>query len=205
MNIPDINLIISMSGFALATSASPGPVNIVSAMSGARFGISKTIPYVLGATIGFVSILAITGFGFITSMKRFPHVEQALVLMGASYMLYVAYKLLRVSMVSIGKYKKSSPPSIFVGFVSQYINPKAWIVAISAISIYVFPGLNYSSILILFCLVFFIICLPSLLVWSVIGMFFSKNIHALRIFNSGMAFLLAISVVLSVVDFFRKI
>lgn len=198
-----ISTLVAMTGFALATSASPGPVNIVSAMSGARFGAGQTIPYILGATVGFVSILAITGSGLSPVIMHFPHVEHALALLGSLYMLYLAYSLARASMVDMDEYEKSSPPNIFAGILAQYTNPKAWIVAISAISIYVSTNENYNTALAIFCCIFFIICFPSLWVWSIIGASFSRKLGGIKIFNVVMSCLLAGSVVAFILDYFR--
>jgi threonine/homoserine/homoserine lactone efflux protein len=193
---------LAMAGFALATSASPGPVNIVSAMSGAKFGTTRTVPYVLGATIGFVSILAITGSGLGSIVTGSPRVVLALGLLGSAYMLYLAFAIAKASMSSVGDYKKSAPPNLVAGIVAQYSNPKAWLVSVSAISVYVAASPQYGTTLIALCGIFFVICFPSLLVWSYIGSSFSGRADRIRWFNIVMASLLALSIIVFVIDLF---
>ncbi|MDR2851970.1 MAG: LysE family translocator [Burkholderiaceae bacterium] len=203
METSTVSTFIAMAGFALATSASPGPVNIISAMSGAKFGVSRTTPYILGATVGFVSILASTGLGFSFVMTRFPFIVQILAILGSIYMLYLAYKLTRASMTGIEEFEKQSPPNMVAGVFAQYINPKAWIVAISAISIYVSTSQRYAATLTVFCCIFFVICFPSLLIWSIMGASLSKKLGGIRLFNISMALLLAVSIAVFLVEFFR--
>jgi threonine/homoserine/homoserine lactone efflux protein len=187
--------IAAMAGFALATSASPGPVNIVSAMSGARFGAARTIPYVLGATAGFVSILALIGTGLGSLMTDHPIVELALGLIGALYMLHLAFAIARASMLNMNRNADSiAPPSLMSGFLAQYLNPKAWLVSVSAVSIYVAANRDYLAALVTLCTIFFVICFPSLLTWSYIGAAFSRKPKAIRLFNVVMATVLALSV-----------
>lgn len=197
-----ISTFVAMAGFALATSASPGPVNIVSAMSGAKFGAIRTLPYVLGATVGFVSILAITGSGLSPVITRFPGIEQLLAIFGSIYMLYLAYKLAVASLSELGELENRSPPNLVAGIFAQYTNPKAWIVAISAISIYVSTGTDYKATLALFCTTFFFICFSSLFAWSIIGSSFSRKLGSIKAFNLSMAFLLVVSIILFVIEFF---
>jgi threonine/homoserine/homoserine lactone efflux protein len=198
------NTLIAMAGFALATSASPGPVNIVSAMAGAKFGACKTIPYVLGATIGFVSILAITGSGLSTIILAFPWVERVLGLIGCAYMLYIAWKIARASMIDVSEYAQQRPPGVWSGIVAQYVNPKAWFVSMSAISVYVSNSHDYGAALIAFCAIFFAICFPSLFAWCCVGASFSKKQGRMKIFNLSMAVFLVVSIIGFLVELFQK-
>ncbi|MDO8959031.1 MAG: LysE family transporter, partial [Rhodocyclaceae bacterium] len=127
--------LLPMAGFAFATSASPGPVNIVSAMSGARFGAMRSIPYVLGATVGFIAILLLVGAGLGLFITRHPLVAKLLAIAGALYMLHLAYRIARASTDHMLDGEVAAPPNLMAGVIAQVINPKAWIVSLSAISI----------------------------------------------------------------------
>ncbi|WP_180984189.1 LysE family translocator [Castellaniella caeni] len=199
-----VGTLLTMTGFAFATSASPGPVNIVSAMSGARFGARKTIPYVFGATVGFITILAMAGVGLGAILVQLPWAEQALAVLGAIYMIYLAYRLARASIGNMADLGGQAPPNFLAGVAAQYSNPKAWVVAISAVSIYVSTSVDYRFTLILFCMVFFVVCFPSLLMWSVVGASAAQRVCDLKAFNIVMACLLIISVAFSLFEVFQS-
>lgn len=193
--------LLSMASFAFATSASPGPVNIVAAMSGAEFGIKKSCSYVLGAAVGFVTILLGIGVGFGSILIYNRVVTNVLAISGAIYMLYLAYKL-ATSKPGLNLQDAAPPPRFVNGAIAQWLNPKAWIVSVSAISIYLANSKNYSLYLSSFGAVFFVICFLSILGWVVVGSRTSRLLNGnYSGFNKLMAALLAISVVYFVVDF----
>lgn len=193
-------VLLPMAGFAFATSASPGPVNIVSAMSGARFGVLRTLPYVLGATFGFIAILLLVGLGLGTFVTRHPLLVKLLATAGASYMLLLAYRIAQAPTSPVRQGDAAASPRLMAGVIAQLINPKAWIVAMSAISIYVATSASYAAALAVLCLIFLVICALSLSTWSLLGAAFSRHPGALRGFNLAMAALLTLSIVLFLLE-----
>lgn len=196
-------LMLPVAGFAFAMSASPGPVNIVSAMSGARFGAWRSFPYVLGATVGFVGILAAVGAGLGVSVARYPALVRLMAVLGAAYMLTMAWRIARVSLQQAhGQQDQDlvAPPSWLAGAVAQLINPKAWIVSFSAVSLFVATHPDYGAALWLCCTIFFVICLLSLWSWSLVGALVARWAGGVRIFNLVMAVLLAVSIVYFLLD-----
>lgn len=192
---------VSMTSFAFATSASPGPVNIVAAMSGAEFGVKRSCGYVLGATIGFVSILLGIGIGFGSAFVSNRTMSSALAIAGALYMLYLSYKLATAKPDPAEK-SAAPPPRFINGAIAQWLNPKAWIVSISTISIYVANSTNYSLYLSSFGAIFFVICFVSILGWVIMGCKASTMLNGnYGVFNKIMAGLLALSVVYFIVEF----
>ncbi|MFO6421119.1 LysE family translocator [Hylemonella sp. W303a] len=197
-------LMLPMAGFAFAMSASPGPVNMVSAMSGARFGALRSFPYVLGATVGFVGILAAVGAGLGVSVARYPNLVRLMALLGAAYMLSMAWRIARASMQSgTPAHDLAAPPTGWSGAVAQLINPKAWIVSVSAVSIFVATHTDYVAALSLCCAIFFVICLLSLWSWSLMGALVARWAGGVRVFNLVMAALLALSIVYFLLDLLR--
>ena len=190
-----IDAIVPMTLFALATSASPGPVNVLSAMSGARFGILLSLPYVMGATTSFFFILLLLGFGFNTVINLIKTASLALTLAGSTYMLYLAWMIAADN--GHLRFEASQRPRMgFVtGLITQMINPKAWIVSLSAITIYVSPHDDFFTRLLLFGGVFYVICALSLTAWVLVGAQMARFSGNVVIFNRVMAGLLSISVV----------
>jgi threonine/homoserine/homoserine lactone efflux protein len=135
-------------------------------------------------------------------LTRIPRLQQALALLGSLYMLYLAYKLARASAAHLDGCPNAGPPGIFSGVAAQYTNPKAWIVAVSAISIYVATGRRYGALLLAFCAIFLVLCFPSLLAWSVAGASLARWLGGIRAFNLAMALLLVLSVASFLIEFF---
>ncbi|MDF3822549.1 LysE family transporter [Leptospira sp. 96542] len=199
-------LMLPVAGFAFAMSASPGPVNIVSAMSGARFGAWRSFPYVLGATVGFVGILASVGAGLGVSVARYPALVRLMAVLGAAYMLLMAWRIAHASLQPGSQAQArdlTAPPTWLAGAVAQLINPKAWIVSFSAVSIFVATHADYAGALVLCCAIFFVICLLSLWSWSLVGALVARWAGGVRVFNLVMAALLAVSIVYFLLDTLR--
>jgi threonine/homoserine/homoserine lactone efflux protein len=128
-------------------------------------------------------------------------ITNALAISGAIYMLYLAYKL-ATSKPGASQQDNAPPPRFINGAIAQWLNPKAWIVSISAISIYVANSKNYSLYLSSFGVIFFVICFLSILGWVVVGSRTSRLLNGnYGAFNKTMAALLALSVVYFVVEF----
>jgi threonine/homoserine/homoserine lactone efflux protein len=192
---------ITMVGFAFATSASPGPVNIIAVTAGARFGVQKNTSFVLGATISFCSILFLVGVGLGGILTSNKHLSNILAIVGSVYMLYLAYKLAMYNARSFSEKESSVPPNFIDGAMAQYLNPKAWIVSMSGVSIYVANQVSYTASLSIFIAIFFVVCFFSILGWVAAGKrlssIFKNNII---IFNRIMALILFLSVLHHLVD-----
>ncbi|MBK1671241.1 hypothetical protein CKO28_24880 [Rhodovibrio sodomensis] len=189
-------LLLGMVGYALATSASPGPVNIIAAMSGAQYGVFRSAPYVLGVTAGFVAVLALVGFGLGVVIESRPWLRSTLAVAGGAYLVYLAIGLARADPQQF-RTGDVTPPSLGNGLLAQWLNPKAWVVALSAVSLYTTSG-AYTLTLVTFCVVFFVVCFGSVLSWVAAGTFAGRLLHEprrIRAFNRVMALLLIATVI----------
>lgn len=90
-----IETLIAMFVFALAASATPGPVNIVGSMCGARFGPARAIPFISGATLCFTALLLMFGVGMRVGTHWISAMTIPMVLAGSAYLLWLAWQLLR--------------------------------------------------------------------------------------------------------------
>ena len=88
-----VSTALSMAAFALATSITPGPVNIVALSAGARYGLRASLRHVTGATVGFALLLLLIGLGMHELLARWPFLTRAIEWAGVAFLLYVAYRL----------------------------------------------------------------------------------------------------------------
>lgn len=165
-----LTAIIPMFIFALIGAISPGPVNIIATGSGASFGFRRTIPHVLGATIAYTLIVLLVGLGLNSSLTAFPEVSNALRYVGSAFLLYMSYKIATVvPMGSENISEAKQPPSLIEGALAQGLNPKAWLVSMSGVSLFVTAHSQATLYLLVFCTISFTVCLIGISTWAAIG------------------------------------
>ena len=135
--------ILSISLFWFVTAYTPGPNNVVASYSGFNFGFAKTIPHILGVTLGFTSLVLFLSIGLINIFKLFPIIQIIIKYLGTLFLVYLAYKIAfsKTSDETI----KENPVKFIETFLFQYLNPKGVTVAIIVVSTYVELGENYLS------------------------------------------------------------
>ncbi len=190
-----LDLLLGFALFALVTSITPGPNNTMLLASGVNFGFNRTIPHMLGITCGFFVLVVAVGFGLGAVFQTYPLLYSVLRYVGAAYLLYLAWKIARSGPVSESEKGESKPISYLGAAAFQWVNPKAWIMAIGAISTYT-PMQGYFTNVLVIAAVFALINLPSVSVWAGCGTLLRnvlKDRRWLRVFNWGMAALLVAS------------
>ncbi|WP_022943100.1 LysE family translocator [Psychromonas hadalis] len=165
-----LTAIISMFIFALIGAISPGPVNIIATGSGAVFGFRRTIPHVLGATVAYTLIVFMVGLGLNSTLASFPEVSHVLRYVGSVFLLCMAYKIATsVPIFSEKILTGKQPPSLIEGALAQGLNPKAWLVSMSGVSLFVTAHSQATLYLFIFCLISFTVCLLGISTWAAIG------------------------------------
>jgi len=190
-----LDLLLGFALFALVTSITPGPNNTMLLASGVNFGFNRTIPHMLGITCGFFVLVVAVGFGLGAVFQTYPLLYTVLRYVGAGYLLYLAWKIAHSGPVSDSEQSEGKPISYLGAAAFQWVNPKAWIMAIGAISTYT-PMQGYFTNVIVIAAVFALINLPSVSVWAACGTLLRnvlKDRRWLRLFNWGMATLLVVS------------
>lgn len=194
MNL-SLDLLLGFALFALVTSITPGPNNTMLLASGVNFGFNRTIPHMLGISCGFFLLVVAVGFGLGAVFEAYPILYTVLRYVGAAYLLYLAWKIAHSGPVGDGADGEAKPISYLGAAAFQWVNPKAWIMAIGAISTYT-PMQGYFYNVVVIAAVFAIINLPSVGLWAACGTLLRnvlKDPRWLRVFNWGMAALLVIS------------
>lgn len=181
--------------FAFVTSITPGPNNMMLLASGVNFGIRRTIPHMLGISIGFLLLVVAVGLGLHQLFERFPVTYTTLRYAGGAYLLYLAWKIAR-SGAPEAKGENSAKPMTFLQAAAfQWVNPKAWVMAVGAIATYL-PANSWIGNVVLIATLFAVVNLPSVGVWTILGSLLRRWLEdplRLRLFNFGMAALLVAS------------
>ena len=164
--------IFSIALFWFVAAYTPGPNNVVASYSGFNFGINKTIPHILGVTLGFTSLVLFLTVGLINIFKLFPIIQIIIKYLGTLFLLYLAYKIA----LSTGteKIKKENPVKFIETFLFQYLNPKGVSVAIIVVSNYVELGDNYINYATQIVILAFLFSSTSITLWTFIGKFLRK-------------------------------
>ncbi len=178
--------LFAFSMFALVTSITPGPNNFMLLASGVNFGVRASVPHMLGITSGFWVMVLAVGLGLAEIFAQFAWLYDVLKWVGAIYMLYLAWGI-----ATSGPPKDTSsnariakPMSFWGAAAFQWVNPKAWIMAVGAFSTYV-PASSGLIVVTTAATLFAIINLPSVGVWALFG---SKLRHLLNVRRNLLAF-----------------
>ncbi len=180
--------------FAFTTSITPGPNNMMLLASGVNFGFRRTIPHMIGISVGFFVLLLSIGLGLGALLAAVPEVYLGLKVAGGLYLLHIAWRI--ASSTSLSEGKAHSRPMTFLGAVLfQWINPKAWVMAITAMATYTDPARYWFTVLVVGA-VFALVNLPSVSSWAGFGSVLREWLSdpaRLRLFNITMALLLVAS------------
>jgi threonine/homoserine/homoserine lactone efflux protein len=188
-------LLLAFIAFAFVTSITPGPNNMMLLASGVNFGVRRSIPHMLGISIGFMVLVAAVGLGLGQVFERVPLLHDVLRYAGAAYLLYLAWKIAQAGTPQGSDTPGARPFTFFQAAAFQWVNPKAWIMAIGAITTYT-PHEGFISNVLLIAALFALVNCPSVGLWTVAGSLLRAwldNPRALRAFNICMALLLVLS------------
>lgn len=187
---------LALIGFALATSATPGPNTLMVTASAARFGIARVMPHMLGITLGFPAMVVAVALGLGLPFAQLPGLHRAMQAVGALWLLWLAWKIARAP-VGAAPDAPARPPLGFLGAAAfQWVNPKAWMIALAALPAFTVPGQPILPQALVIALVFALVSMPCLLFWAWIGRAAAHVLGEgarLRAFNIGMAALLVLS------------
>ncbi len=188
-------ILIALIGFAFASSITPGPNNLMLMASGANYGLRRTVPHMLGISLGHAFMVAMVGIVLLQVFETYPVLNIVLKVLSATYMIWLAWKIAN-AVPPEAKEVTGKPFTFLQAAAFQWVNPKAWFMAITAISAYAPQdrGILIGSIMV--ALVFAAVNLPSVSVWAWIGVQVRRwlgTARRLRVFNVSMAVLLVVS------------
>jgi threonine/homoserine/homoserine lactone efflux protein len=190
-------MITAVLPFLVSMSFTPGPNNIMVAASGVNFGFRRTIPHMLGITVGVALMLLLVGLGLGQVFIALPIIHPILKVIAALYLIYFAWRIATAARVG-GADKPSHPLTLLQGAAFQCVNAKGWIVALSAITTYTVMDESLPLQIIQIAALSAGMALLSVLCWTLFGQWlrqFLNTARRLRWFNGTMAVLVIASII----------
>lgn len=188
-----LDALFALVAFAFVTSVTPGPNNMMLLASGVNFGFRSTVPHMLGIGLGHALMVFLVGLGLAGLFDSFPVLHSVLKVVSVGYMLWLAWKI-ATSAAPEGGEAKGKPFTFVQAAGFQWVNPKAWAMALGAVTVYA-PDRTVLTMLVV-ALVFCAVNLPSVSVWTLAGQGLRRWLtdpSRLRLFNWTMAGLLVLS------------
>jgi threonine/homoserine/homoserine lactone efflux protein len=185
--------LLALAQFALVSSITPGPNNMMLMASGANFGFQRTLPHMLGVGLGFTGMIVLMGIGLLGLFEAYPLSQTVLKIVSVIYLCYLAWKIANAASPDQGA-EAGTPFTFLQAAAFQWVNPKAWTMALTGLSVYA-PDQTLSGVLVV-ALTFGAVNIPSISLWTLMGRElrrFLTNPRRLTVFNWTMAALLIAS------------
>jgi len=187
--------LLALAAFALATSITPGPNNLMLLASGANFGVRRTVPHMVGISLGHMVMTIAVGAGLMKALQATPQAFDVLRWVSVAFILFLAWKIASAAPASDAT-SRARPLTFLQAAAFQWANPKAWMMSLGAIGAYA-PDHTLEAVA-LVALIFSAVNLPSVGVWTVLGTQLRRLLNTrkkLRAFNIGSALLLLASMI----------
>lgn len=187
------DLLTGLAAFAFVSSITPGPNNLMLMASGANFGFRRTVPHMLGVGLGFSFMILLVGGGLIQLFDAWPPSHTLLKIVSVAYLLWLAWRIAHAAPMRATD-NAGHPLTFLQAAAFQWVNPKAWTMALSAIAVYS-PDRSFWAVAVV-ALIFFGVNLPSVSSWTLLGGQIARlltNPRRLAAFNWTMALLLVAS------------
>ena len=173
------DLILALIAFAAVSSLTPGPNNLMLMASGANFGLKRTLPHMLGVSIGFTFMVVLVGAGLVQVFDAFPVTYTVLKTVSVAYLLYLAVKIASNRTPPRSADANSKPMTFLQAAAFQWVNPKAWTMALTALGVYAPPSPTLPNVLVV-AAVFGITNLPAITTWVLMGQQMSRFLNTPR-------------------------
>ena len=156
--------------------ATPGPNNAMLTASGMKFGYLRTLPHIIGIPLGHFIQITLVCYGLGNVFIKFPQIQFYMKFLCFVYLFYLSWKML--GSISVTKKETGRPLKFYEASLFQFINPKAWTVAIAAVSGFFPSDENFFVATMFLAVTAPFVCIPSISLWALFG-------NSLRIFVSN--------------------
>ena len=189
--------LLPLLGFVVVSTCTPGPNNLMVLTSGAKFGIARTVPHILGIALGFPILIVAAGAGLGFVFEAFPMLHTILKWVAFVYLLWLAWQITQAGRPE-AKDTGARPLTFLQGATFQLVNPKAWAIIFGAMALFTTDSGNKLVEVGLIALLFGLLCVPNGFVWAAFGRAIATFLQDDRRrwwFNIAMAALLILSVI----------
>ena len=188
------SLFSALATFYFTMFITPGPNNAMLTASGMKFGFVRTLPHAIGIPIGHILQIGLTCFGFANLFLIYPQIQLYMKILCFLYLLYLSWKM--IGSFSLIQKQTGRPLKFYEASLFQFINPKAWSIAVTVASGFfpseenIFIGVTFVTITAA------VICFPAISVWALFGSGLRKFIKNVKI-KKTIEYLLAILLILT--------
>ena len=193
--------------FAIATCVTPGPNNAMIMTSGLNYGIQRSLPHYLGIILGFPAMVIAVGLGLTSLFEKYAVLHLLLKAAGASYLTFLAWKIASAP-VSDLSVTEGKPFTFLEAAAFQWVNPKAWVLAVGATATYTVAGSDYGLQVLVIAIIFLIFGAPCIMLWLWFGASLKRLLQkpeSVKYFNYAMATLLMLSLLPVFSDIFLQL
>lgn len=188
--------LLSLLGFVVVATVTPGPNNLMVLTSGANFGLARTLPHIGGIAAGFPIMIVAAGLGLGFVFDAWPVVHDVLKYVAFAYLLWLAWRIALAGKPKAGE-AGAQPLTFLEAAAFQWVNPKAWAIVFGGMALYTTAGGNKVFEVALMAALFGLVCYPNGIVWALFGRAIARFLEddtQRRWFNVAMAVLLVASV-----------
>lgn len=168
--MPNLSAFIS---YAFITSFTPGPNNIMSMTNATKYGFKKSLPFNFGVFIGFFLIMLVCSFFSITLYSLIPSIKPYMTIIGAAYILWLAWKIFNSKPHSIDEEEKTVM-GMWSAVILQFVNVKAILYSFTILSTFIVPYYQSWYSLLIFSVLLAFVGFASTCCWSLFGSVFQK-------------------------------
>ena len=190
-------LLSALSTYYFIMFVTPGPNNAMLTASGLKFGFYRTLPHLIGIPLGHIFQIGLVCFGLGNLFLIFPQLQFYMKILCFIYLIYLGWKIIG-SFSLVKKDTKGRPLRFYEASLFQFINPKAWTIAITVASGF-FPTEEKFLIATMFITITAaVVCFPSICIWAIFGnslRIYIKNEKAKKITEYILAILLVLTAI----------
>ena len=197
----EFKLFFALISYYFVMFATPGPNNAMLTASGIKFGFKKTLPHLIGIPLGHVIQIILVCLGLGTLFQKYPLIQIYLKWVCFLYLLYLGWKI--IGSFSSSEKKTGQPLKLYEAALFQFINPKAWVVALTASTAFFPIEENFFIATSFVAITAPIVCFPSICLWTLFGSSIKtviKNAKVKKIVEYFLAVLLIVTAIIIVIE-----
>lgn len=192
--------------FALSSTITPGPNNIMMMSSGVNYGVRASLAHLCGICLGFPAMVLLVGLGFGLIFTTLPWLHTVIKVIGVVYLLWLAWKIAGSGAGQIDTVQ-NKPLNFWQAAAFQWVNAKAWVMASGAIAAFTTVGGAVLSEVLQITAAFLLVSFPCVGAWLTFGAMLRRVLnqpHYRQWFNYSMALLLLLSVLPVVFELWQQ-